>query len=674
MLRAGTAALVLVAAAYAALNAWWDAPLPPLPPSPFAFTPMNESDLWNSHTDCIKAANDPGELHLQDLFDRRDYASMLSAGQSYLATHPDSELARLHIARAEFYLNHNGARAMHLLEEAERAVLAKAPGRETDTCLALRHWAIVHVTSIVAGDDLRDAESYRRWIQERHYRIYSPAFVVPNLLRLGRLDDADAAIQAARPLAQTEADTNYLHSAALDVAAYRHDRVETLARARALLATSSSSDSKLRVGWALRSNFQLAEGTRTIQQAGARTAWAPLFTQWADTEFRAGNLEQALSAIQFARDVYNVSRCRTDVEERRQIPVNGAGLDRTLACMLLALGRVAPPAEQRGVRAAGERTVPDAEHFARRARTARVQDVNLDPRVYRIYNDLVFWQVLEAQQARLQDAARSGGPAAGDLWIVRQKLREALVGGDVLEHIFRPYVPGFEQIPPWLAPALLGVLPRGLRHHAIQSARDQDRGQVAAEPFFAALEAEAALLDGDLELAERKAAQALAADVPSEALWGARVAAVRGEALRRAGRITEAREPLALAVRRFPGVFRLLQHPVPVRITTDGTQQAAALAERLRECPRFIETPGGFALSVARDTALATAALATFDAGDGADPLRVRVPAADGQAALEGLLARFDCPWMNLGDETLNALDASAEESIARRERAEVTP
>ncbi len=285
-------------------------------------------------------------------------------------------------------------------------------------------------------------------------------------------------------------------------------------------------------------------------------------------------------------------------------------------------------------------------------------------------NRLLLWLALKmrAEQIREEKAAgswlsrtmpdRRAVALEAEAWAERCRVLRLVEDEDRLESSLRPYLSGNPS--PWMAATLVELLPAGAAFEAVRRAREAEQDSRAA-PYFDALEAEVALRlsrhDDALRLAQR-ALETLSSD--GEKLLRARVSAVAAEALRRMGRAREARETLSSVLSGFPGVTRLLDLSIPVKIEHDGSAAGRRLAEALARSPRFRSDPEGFPVRVWSDGARLWFEMALAEGRRHFGPEGVALE-SNAEAAVSAGLRRFHqrvmSPQVDLTAAQINSLD-----------------
>jgi len=209
-----------------------------------------------------------------------------------------------------------------------------------------------------------------------------------------------------------------------------------------------------------------------------------------------------------------------------------------------------------------------------------------------------------------------------EAWILSHRAGKILADTERLSTTLRPECPGSIELPAWLDGEVVSIVGPGVALATIAAARKEESlPEHLAEPIFAALEAEAYLIQGDDEKALAKADVAVKGMVPSEALIRARAAAIGAEAARRMGRHTDVVRLLGHVLTIDPGVIRRLGHVIPVElIMKEETPAVHAAFEALQSSPRFDVGTSGYRLELSEDAVVLTLP-------DGSEITRAMVPA-----------------------------------------------
>lgn len=181
----------------------------------------------------------------------------------------------------------------------------------------------------------------------------------------------------------------------------------------------------------------------------------------------------------------------------------------------------------------------------------------------------------------------------------RERIRGLLDEEARLLATFRVYVlGGLEPVPTWLLGDLVKIVGAGVAEVAIDRARRVDWGGSFAG-YFAALEAEAALAQGDDARTLQQVEDALRQLPSTEVLLRARVAAVGAAAAADAGDEAGSRRYLVQVMQLDPGTIRRqgLSIPVTIRNASSGAV-GAEVAARLEGSPRLWVASSGFGLVI----------------------------------------------------------------------------
>ncbi len=198
--------------------------------------------------------------------------------------------------------------------------------------------------------------------------------------------------------------------------------------------------------------------------------------------------------------------------------------------------------------------------------------------------------VATAQAARLK--AWQASRRAASLFAETTTLRDRL----------RPYGPLDVHIPEWMEPEIVGLLGAGVFVTLIDEA--ERAGAFQAGPGYAhSFRVEAAALNRDSRLVIDEATLALQTLPASERLLRARVQWHSAQAHWQSGDRATAIRHFAASLRQDPSLARRLGAAVPVSVSTDGSEQAQVLADKLVASPRFSAADGGLTLEVLSDGA-----------------------------------------------------------------------
>jgi hypothetical protein len=258
-------------------------------------------------------------------------------------------------------------------------------------------------------------------------------------------------------------------------------------------------------------------------------------------------------------------------------------LESTAASLLLLLGRC-----------------DAAARFARRRveKPHRLGLLSADSRDDALGGDILLLDVLSNRLEELREEAASAAAGQGaaaesaalqwECWTLEKRVVRMLGDEDYLLKCLRP--PRMQHVLPWL--------PGRVAREALRRAREKEKHPSAA-PYFDAMEAELAWIEGHDEDALALARKALAG-LPGEfeKELRAKVAVVAGQSAWRLGQNEEMRSWFDEALRDCPAVFRMYRVALPVRLSDDGSPLAQALGRRLLASPRFREDAAGFSIAL----------------------------------------------------------------------------
>jgi ATP/maltotriose-dependent transcriptional regulator MalT len=208
----------------------------------------------------------------------------------------------------------------------------------------------------------------------------------------------------------------------------------------------------------------------------------------------------------------------------------------------------------------------------------------------------------------------------------------------------------------WRTGDLIEVLGSGVIRASISRARVLDAAFPEAKAPLDALEGEVAWREGSLEAAVKLGTSALEGLPKKQAMSRWRTMAWRADALRRLGRLTEARPDLQEVLQRWPTAFRMLRLAVPVTVSDDGSALAKDTATRLKRSPRFeVQSKAApFQVNVSSRAAAVDVCLL--------DDNGAQLACASGEGASKALdafhLAAFS-PKVSLTQSDLKSLDGS---------------
>ena len=290
------------------------------------------------------------------------------------------------------------------------------------------------------------------------------------------------------------------------------------------------------------------------------------------------------------------------------------------------------------------------------------------PEMERLTRTLRYLHALNGRIAQLGEqgayAPRPAGPAttAPELaklvttrWEVRRALVQLLAGGDRLLLLTRPMLADPSDWSNWRMGDLIEIVGTGVMRAAISRARKADAAFPEASAPLDALEGEVACQERNFADAVKLADSGLAGLPKREALWRWRIMAWRADALRRLGRLNDARADYQEVLQRWPTGFRMLGLQVPVTLSDDKSALATETSSRLGRSPRFdVQGKAPFQLTVTSRGAAVDICLLDDNgsqlacaSGEGADK------------ALEAFHVAAFSPKVSLTQSDLKSLDGS---------------
>ncbi len=342
---------------------------------------------------------------------------------------------------------------------------------------------------------------------------------------------------------------------------------------------------------------------------------------------RQGRFPEALSALRSMHAYRNARPPYFDQQDQADAELTGAALLFVAGRMEDALrvtSRVAERPDRQGTSSAASEQMEAGNLIM--DRVARLD-------VARRRWEEASWSPWRERPALWWAAARLGF----DAWLRGRQINRLLADSERLVSSLRPECPGSVEVPAWLDGEVVQVVGPGVTLAGVAQAREEETLEPAfAGPVFAAFEAEAYWLDGDLESAFERAGIA-AEQLPAvEVLLRARAQAIAADAAWRLGRVGPALAHFEAVLQADPGVLRRLGIRLPVSVVGSGSRAGVTAAvDHLDGSPRFERADGGFLLRLSE----AEVGLAS---PDGSELLTARVGKgpADDEAALGRRIAR----------------------------------
>lgn len=370
----------------------------------------------------------------------------------------------------------------------------------------------------------------------------------------------------------------------------------------------------------------------------------PVDNQLASLNIIMGQFQQAVSALESSRSTYIEKRYRPHFAlERRGVLVD----------LLEAVGqqeealKLATELYGQQQRMGVSSGAPELERLTRTLRYLHA----LDGRISQLGEQISYGPRPAVSASAATELAR----LVATRWEVRRALVQLLSGGDRLMMMVRPMLSDPADWANWRTGDLIGVVGTGVMRAAISNARKLDAAFPEATFPLDSLEGEVAYQERNWEAAVKLGTSALGGLNKREALWRWRIMAWRADALRRLGRMNEARADYQEVLQRWPTGIRMLGLSVPVKISNDGSELAKDTATRLSRSPRLdLQDKAPFQITVAA-SAKAVDVCLIDDNGS-------QLACASGESADKALdafhLAAFS-PKVSLTQSDLKSLDGS---------------
>jgi pentatricopeptide repeat protein len=549
----------------------------------------------------------------------RKFVSVRSLAKRALAEDPQSPRALFLLGVAQHQGEGNLPKALHHLQRADESFERRHGGAQPEepSLFKLRVRILFELMDVHGEmDHHQERIHYAEAIAELTREDYL-AYTAWPLMKLGRFEEARAVVEAAleseersiREMARTSlcAIESELRNRARAYEACKQAAEPVKGRSRGgaveLTNAGAASEEMLRFDEAER--FYLEAARRPPETAV--NPWGRLVHLY----LSQGRFSEALSAWREMRS-YRARRPLAYFDQQDEAEALLAG-----ATLLLVAGRaelaepvvarvVDRPDRQGTSSAASDQTRAGSELVAHVVRRVRARMLEEEAELAPLLESLE----LEARAAKLRFEA----------WLAGRRAKETLAKPERLVTTLRPEVPGSLELPGWLDAEVIGLVGPGVARVAIEKARAQETlPEDATRPVFSAYLAEAAWLDGDLRAALRLGEEAVASAGRGFTMVAARAAAIAAAAATELGEHDRARTAFRQALERDPGVLRLLEIPLPVRLKAVGGERSRAAAERLADVPALSPTSWGFELAVG-DRGARLRGL------DGSELLQVRVP------------------------------------------------
>ncbi|MFZ5443074.1 MAG: tetratricopeptide repeat protein [Myxococcota bacterium] len=511
----------------------------------------------------------PAERALLVEVDQQHFIKARDQAEKILADTPGSFAATWAMARVHHDEEGNHARALAWVRRAQKLL----GERDRDWAIKLlleEHFILAEMNRNEEALEVLDRYEEKYGPPPAHLRIWP-------LFKSGRSEEARV-IALKLTSADSEWDRADGYNGLLSIAFEEHDRQGTWDWAmKGVRATPQNCTIVRNAASAAFTRLRLDEAEElSLKAKKLKDCIDPVDNQLASLAILMGQFQQAVSALESSRTTYIEKRYRPHFALARR----GVLVD-----LLDAVGQ---PAE--------------AVKLARElyGQQQRMGASSSAPEIERLSRTLRYSYALDGRVAQLEEQAAyaelPGGPAvvAAELsrtlaarWEVRRALVQLLSGDERLLLMTRPAMGEVSDWPSWRTGDLIDVVGTGVMRASIKRARVVDAHFPETEAPLDALEAEVAFHEGNWKDTVRLASSALERLPKREAMLRWRVMTVRGEALRRLGRLQEAQADFAELLQRWPTAFRAFHLAVPVKLTHDGSALAKDTAARLGRSPRF---------------------------------------------------------------------------------------
>jgi tetratricopeptide (TPR) repeat protein len=513
------------------------------------------------------------EKALLALLSQASYIKARTAAEAMLDADKGSFVATWAMALIQHNEEGNHARALFHVRRAEALFLAKYPRDPTwhKRILDEEHWILFEMN--------RNAEALAVLDKvDSLYGTTEPARRIWPLFKLGRADEARA---IARKLAESDDMNDRVdgYNGMLSIEFEARDREACYKWAiEGARATQERSCTIMRnAAGAAFTRFRLREAEELALKAHKAELDCPHagYDQLAGVYIAMGELQKALSALETLKGQPVQKRYRPHFALTRRY---------ILTDLLHILGK--PDDAERMA----------AELYAMPERTGMTSGTTMMERFQRSYR---YWMALDAKNI-LQAERRSYGPlfaapVPADLarvlrqWEIRRGLIQLASDDELLIALTRPNLGEINEWSAWKTGGLVQVLGAGVMRSALAEARRRDGEYPEATGYLDALDGEIAFDSGDWREAERLARKAMEGLPREEQLLRWRTEAWLAEALRRQGRIGDARPYYHEILQKLPSALRFLDARVPATVESDGSARGAAAASRLARSRRFVD-------------------------------------------------------------------------------------
>ncbi len=522
--------------------------------------------------DVAKDSATADERTLLATLDAEQYIKARDQAEAILAKAPESFVATWAMALVHHNEEGNHARALYFVVRAEE-LLARRFG---DDSTWLRKILLEEYDVLFEMNRNADALA----VLDRHDAVFGPTRAELRIWPLFKLGRADEARAIATRLAASDdwGERARGYNGMLSIEYEAHDREASYRWAvEGIRATQERDCVILRnaAGSAF-TRFRLGESegyALRAHKAEIRDCPHAGYDQLAGLYLVEGEFQKALSAIETLKQERLEKRVRPHFALTRRM---------ILADVLYALGKVDDAERMAG------------ELYGLPERTGLTSSSVTTERIGRSFR---YWMALDTRLVEEREKASYGPFFAGvsadavrlvlTHWELRRALIQLCADSDALVGLVRPNLGDLNDITPWRMGALVDVLGVGVVRAAVARARILDAKFPEAGAYLDALEGEVAFRGGRLAEADRLATAALAHLPREEAMLRWRTQAWQADALRRLGRMSDARPLYQQVMQKLPSALRFLDLRLPVTVEGDASPLARKAAARVARSTRF---------------------------------------------------------------------------------------
>ena len=512
------------------------------------------------------------ERDLLELLDKEKYIKARDVAEKILDKQPDSFVATWAMARIQHDEESNHARALYYIRRAEELLQTQfgTPQEWGKKILLEDYW--VNEEMDRSADALEVVDRY-----ETKYGRGMDWLKIWPTFKLGKMDEARA---IGRKLASSddpfEREHGYNGMLALEFEA--HDRAATYKWATdGVNASQGASCILLRNASGVAfTRFKLREAEELglrANKAAQQDCDGQGYDQLAGLYLVEGEFQKSIAALKSFKS--------TPIQKRYR-PHYALARRALLADILYTLGKT------------DEAQKLSAEVYALPERTGMTSGSKQITSFVRAFR---FWRTLDARIAREDEKSSSrsffNGLSTDKIvldvtrWTIRRAIVQLVDSNDFLVNVTRPNLGELFQYGAWHTMSLVDVLGAGVMRDAVDKARDLDAEFPEATAYLDLYDAEIEYRRGDLQGALRRATNALPKLVREEAMLRWRTLAWEAEALRRLGRLEDARPLYQEVLQKGPSMLRIVDAQLPITTKSDGSDLADAALRRVRRSPRF---------------------------------------------------------------------------------------